>query len=302
VFCEPALRSLFISKDPALDYHEQKMALSGAYRGYLHQDAVTAYLLATLLLPGASARTLSAEKRVTPDDCFDDIELRGMSRRRIQVKSHQVKCRPLQLTDFTTKEISFRIDRAVRSFMAETSPADEYRLFTTYDPPDETVGQFLEPAQDVPQLLAGVSTQRCRLLVSQIWPEGGNSLWPHLAEIGRDVSASFCARFVIEIGCPHSSTDLRQPGPLEQSLLGVLADEIGVGFWPNNNRDVTDSAAHLIYEASVARANSATLAEGEVIQALGLRIDYGRVPEILPVDDRRLVRRVNALSDITRGC
>jgi hypothetical protein len=79
-----------------------------------------------------------------------------------------------------------------------------------------------------------------------------------------------------------------------------LADEIGVGFWPNNNRDVTDSAAHLIYEASVARANSATLAEGEVIQALGLRIDYGRIPEILPVDDRRLVRRVDALGDVTR--
>ncbi len=276
------------------------MALSGAYHGYLHQDAVTAYLLATLLLPAASARTLSAERRVTPDDCFDDIELRGTSRRRIQVKSHQVECRPLQLKDFTTQEISFRIDRAVRSFTAETSPADEYRLFTTYDPPDEIVGQFLEPAQDVPQLLLGVSTQRYRLLVSQIWPEGGNSLWPHLAEIGRDVFASFCARFVIEIGCPHSSTDLRQPGPLEQSLLGVLADEIGVGFWPNNNRDVTDSAAHLIYEASVARANSATLAEGEVIQALGLRIDYGRVPEILPVDDRRLVRRVDALGDVTR--
>jgi hypothetical protein len=276
------------------------MALSGAYRGYLHQDAVTAHLLATLLLPSASARTLSAERRVTPDDCFDDIELRGTTRRRIQVKSHQVEYRPLQLRDFTTQEISFRIDRAVRSFTAETSPADEYRLFTTYDPPDETVGQFLEPAQNVPQLLPGVSTQRYRLLVSQIWPEGGNSLWPHLAEIGRDIFASFCSRFVIEIGCPHSSTDLRQPGLLEQSLLRVLADEIGVGFWPNNNRDVPDSAAHLIHEASVARANSATLAEGEVIQALGLRIDYGRVPEILPVDDRRLVHRVDALGDITR--
>ncbi len=276
------------------------MALSGAYHGYLHQDAVTAYLLATLLLPAASARTLSAERRVTPDDCFDDIELRGTSRRRIQVKSHQVECRPLQLKDFTTQEISFRIDRAVGSFTAEASPADEYRLFTTYDPPDETVGQFLESAPDVPQLLPGVWTQRYRLLLSRIWPEGEDPRWPHLAEIGRDVFASFCARFVIEIGCPHSSTDLRQPGPLEQSLLGVLADEIGVGLWPNNNRDVTDSAAHLIYEASIARANSATLAEAEVIQALGLRIDYGRVPEILPVDDRRLVRRVDALGDITQ--
>ena len=276
------------------------MALSGAYHGYLHQDAVTAYLLATLLLPGASTRTLSAERRVTSDDCFDDIELHGTGRRRIQVKSHQVEHRPLQLTDFTTQAISFRIDRAVRSFTAETSPADEYRLFTTYDPPDETVSQFLEPAQDISQLLPGVSTRRYRLLVSQIWPEGGNSVWPHLAEIGRDIFASFCARFVIEIGCPHSSTDLRQPGPLEHSLLRALADEIGVGFWPNNNRDVTDPAAHLIYEASVARANSSTLAEDEVIQALGLRIDYGRVPEILPVDDRRLVRRVDALGDITR--
>jgi hypothetical protein len=113
------------------------MALSGAYRGYHHQDAVTAYLLATLLLPGASARTLTADRKVIPDDCFDDIELRGTGRRRIQVKSHQVEHRPLQLTDFTTQAISFRIDRAVRTFMAETSAADEYRLFATYDPPDD---------------------------------------------------------------------------------------------------------------------------------------------------------------------
>src|SRR5450432_254969 len=110
-------------------------ALSGAYRGYLHQDAVTAYLLATLLLPGAPARTLSAEQRVTPGDCFDDIELRGTSRRRIQVKSHQLEHRPLQLTDFTTQGISFRIDRVIRSFTAETNPAEEYLLFATFDPP-----------------------------------------------------------------------------------------------------------------------------------------------------------------------
>jgi hypothetical protein len=51
-----------------------------------------------------------------------------------------------------------------------------------------------------------------------------------------------------------------------------LAEEIGVGFWPNNNRDVTDSGAHLIHEASVARANSATLTEGEVIQALACEL------------------------------
>jgi len=273
-------------------------ALSGAYYGYLHQDAVTAYVLATLLLPSARARTVSAEHRVVPGDCFDDIELCGTSRRRIQIKSHQVNQRPLQLKDFTTEEISFRIDRAVHSFTGDTSPADEYRLFATYYPPEEALRRFVEPAPAIPPLLPRVSTRRYRLLLSQIWPEGADALWPHLAEIGRENLADFCRRFVIEIGCPHSSTDLRQPGPLEQALLRVLADDIGIGLWPNNNRDLADAAAHLIHEASVARATSATVAEGKVIQALGLRIDYGRVPEILPVEQRRLVRRPDALSEI----
>lgn len=151
-------------------------------------------------------RFLSCKARSCSPEAIRRSGHRGTSRRRIQIKSHQVECRPLQLRGFTTQEISFRIDRAVRSFTAEANPADEYRLFTTYDPSDETVGQFLEPAQDVPQLLLGVSTQRYRLLASQIWPKGGDPLWPHLAEIGRDIFASFCARFVIEIGCPHSST------------------------------------------------------------------------------------------------
>src|SRR6266568_4046055 len=154
-------------------------SLSGAYRGYQHQDAVAAYLLATLLFPGSKVRTVSAEQRVIPADCFDDIELRGAGRRRIQIKSHQSGDRPLHLRDFTTQEISFRIDRAVLSFIGDPNPADEYRLFATFQPPEETLRRFLEPAPAIPALLSRVPTQRYKLSLSQIWPEGGDAQWPH---------------------------------------------------------------------------------------------------------------------------
>src|SRR5690242_1364597 len=98
--------------------------LSAAHYGYNHQDVISAYALASLLLPRTGERRISIDRKALSGDCFDDLELAGYRRRRVQIKSHADQSRQLQLTDFTQNTISFRIDRAVSSVISDPNRAD----------------------------------------------------------------------------------------------------------------------------------------------------------------------------------
>jgi hypothetical protein len=278
--------------------------LSAAYYGYNHQDIVTACALALILIPRSEVSQVSAESKVTPDDRFDDLELVGAVRRRVQVKAHSTPERLLRLSDITTNAMDFRIDRAVRSVVQDSNPAQLYTLFTTFPPASDLVA-FLQPTRSVHSVLTGNETSHFRLVQTKIWPDGQAPAWAALESVERTDFARFCEVFAIEAGCPSSSGDLRAPGPLERELLVLLRDGVGVGVFPNDSRDVADAAAHLIYAARAAREGSRTVVEQDVVKALALRIDYGRVEEHFPVDVNRSVRRMDLLDEIVpllRSC
>lgn len=276
-----------------------KSPLSAAYYGYSHQDVVTAYAMASLLLPRPEATVVSVERKVAPRDRFDDLELSGAAKTRAQIKAHQGAARSLELTDFTTTAISFRIDDVVCAFEGRDNPDDRLRLFTTYGPPEDALLPFLSEDSSTPPLLPGLRTRRFRLDVSRIWPEGGPPRWHHVDRIGREALAAFCGRFEVEVECPQSSADLRAPGPLENALITLLHDGIGIGYWPNHNRTPTDAAAVLIQAARSARVTGESLCQQDVANALALRVDFGRVEENVHVDERRLVPRSDALDEIS---
>src|SRR5205085_8961358 len=83
-----------------------------------------------------------------------------------------------------------------------------------------------------------------------------------------------------------------EPGALERALLGALAQDIGVGTWPNQQKDPAESAASLILRAIQARTAGASLEEAEILRALALRTDFGRVSQDFPTDEARRVDRV----------
>ena len=64
-------------------------SLSAAHFGYNHQDCITACALATILLPKFEGVKVTADRKVIAEDCFDDLELSGKERSRIQIKSHE---------------------------------------------------------------------------------------------------------------------------------------------------------------------------------------------------------------------
>lgn len=84
------------------------MSLSHAHHGYVHQDIVTAYALACLLLPGRADREVVGDRKIVVGDRFDDLTLCGLTTQRSQIKSHGGD-RKLTLSDLTTLKIDFRI-------------------------------------------------------------------------------------------------------------------------------------------------------------------------------------------------
>lgn len=273
-------------------------SLRPAHHGYLHQDVVTALAVARLLLPRTTDHSAVSDQKVVEKDCFDDVSLQGLRTRRVQIKAHTGGDRALALADLTTKRIDFRIDRAIASFASDPSPADEYVLHVTFGSPDEDFKKFAQPAADGEPLLPGLGTQHFRLDVDAIWPLDDGPVWKHLDGFERSTVADFCDRFTIEAGCPASSSDLRDPGPMESALLVFLQDGIGVGHPPNSRRDLGDAAAHLIHLARTMRESGERVTASDVLTALALQVDYGRVEEQLPIDSDRLVGRPSELENL----
>lgn len=273
-------------------------SLAGAHKGYLHQDIVTALALASLLLPRTADRRVRADKKRFEGDVFDDLTLEGLKSRRVQIKSHSTAERMLKLADLATTAIDFPLDYAVRSFLADPEPPDEYRLLVTFDGPADDLLPYLVPAQDVDALLPGITTTRFRLSLDRVWPSDGEA-WRRIRDLDRSEVGEFLNRFVIEIGCPTSSRDLRHPGPLDDVLMTFLSDRIGVTHPPNQHMDLANAAAHLILRAQLLRAGESDGSANDVTAALRLKVDYDRVEEVLPLDPHRLVNRSEEVAAIT---
>src|SRR5438128_931239 len=109
--------------------------LQPAHRGYRYQDIATAYVLVRSLIERFD-RVLVDRKQVA-DDRIDDLEIaaRGVVVRR-QFKSSEDPNRPIGSADFTGADSTLRIDRLVLTYVrAGESPAHEYRLCATWQPP-----------------------------------------------------------------------------------------------------------------------------------------------------------------------
>lgn len=288
-------------------------ALAAAHRGYAYQDLVAAYLLVRALVE--RFESVVVDRKIVDDDRFDDIEVATSGARiRRQLKSSTDPSAALSLSDFNSAGSSLRFDRLVNTMTAEgTRTADEYRLSATWQPPAPSDGLAgLLVASSDSGTFPGFATKTFRLDASTLWPEDG---LPALAPLqhtsagakalSREEVVRFCERFVIEVSLPPASLDLSTPGPLEQLLLGLMSEQVGIGRYPNHDRDVVDAGALAIYVASTARTAGATLSPADIAQRLQLRMDFGRIAQAFPIDkavlQERLSQRRHLCEAIRRG-
>jgi hypothetical protein len=202
-----------------------------------------------------------------------------------------------------TDRQDLRIDKLVQCYKdAGVKKADEYRLCTTWSPPtNPAFTALLEPISTIPSF-PGYSTSCYKLRGGLIWTESGSFTWQPRRQpvaISRNDFVEFVEHFVIELNYPPLSGDLNNPGTLETLLLNLLTSGIGVGQYPNRERNPVDVAATLVQMASQARARGQTLTPSEVTLNLRLRTDYGRVSQQFLIDKTLLVERSVLLHELT---
>lgn len=286
-------------------------SLADAARGYIYQDVATAYLLAIALV-GESEKVIVDSKEYAGDILDDLTTVHGAFKVRRQFKSSADLSKTFDDKVFRTTTNDLRIDDVLDCWIrAGNSPADEYRICSTWkESTDPEVSCLLVPAASAGSF-EGWSSSCFRLNVEKLWPSGGEFIWRFrrreagFKSFSRDHLLSFSERLIIELNCPQISLDWEKPGDLEQLLLVYLGERVGVGRYPNDDCRPADIAARLVLRASQARAKQETVIPRNLLYDLGLRSDFGRLPQKFPVVEEEFVERpefVELKNVIESGC
>lgn len=274
-------------------------SLVPARRGYRYQDIAAAVLLARVSVLDAHV-TAVLDKKLHPSDRFDDVTLvLDASTIRRQIKSSVKEEAEWTLEDFTTEKRNLRIDELAKSAFAD--PAFETTRYAASAPfaMSEELRPFVIPTADRLTPPFAASVQTWRLNVEKIWPAEGDPAWKALRALDRSDFVRFTERFVIESHLPAASLDLDAPGPLERALIQIVADEIGIGVYPNQDRRAEDVAAVLVDISYQFSSTGGEITGKAVVRRLAIRTDYGRVAQQFPIIRTALVERATLIEQFT---
>lgn len=257
--------------------------LRPAHEGYRHQDLLAA-IAASRVLKGEFV-SIAIDKKTIADDPLDDLALftPDGDERRVQVKSSKNTEKALELGHFknASSDISLvRLLHAHRSYGPD-GPS-EYRLCVTWREPVDDLVDLLE-SSDAPPLVPGTGTKRYRMSAMAVWPDSADPKIP-VGSCTRKELEEFCERLVIEVQMPPVGS-LWDMGPLEHALVDLVDKDLGVSSYPNK-KDPVNFAALAIALANWARANDPVLTPPIIEARLQLRVNYGRVEQQFPIDER----------------
>lgn len=275
--------------------------LRATFEGYHYQDLVTATFLVKSLL--GTVNEVIADRKLFAGDLFDDLTVQeaGVKTRR------QIKYSTRETTEFASQFIltqckHIALDNLIRSI--ERGEANwQHRICATWRSPSDSQTRNILIQVDEIGTFPGISTKCYKLNADALWPNGSLPEWRSLhqaRDLDRDIFVNAVGQLVLELDCPPISHSLRNPGRLEQVLLDMLRNDVGIGRYPNQHLNEVDSAAHLIYLAS--RAKGRECVEIDSLAAdLGLRTDFGRVAQQFPIRRDEEVSRSSTLERLVEA-
>ncbi|GAB1043068.1 MAG: hypothetical protein SPiBPW_14350 [Shewanella algae] len=277
---------------------KNKGNLKPAHSGYRYQDIATAHFLIQSIL--GKCGSVTVDKKQVEDDRLDDLEVTISDKVfRKQIKSSPDASRTIKRLDFTGSQSTLRIDRLVLTHVRSPYAVEEYRLSATWQSPNasDELSNFIK-AVDAEPTFEGTSVSFFKLRPEKIWPVNDAPIWEVLdkstdaaAEFERGDFVDFCDKFIIELNLPLASTDLLAPGPLENSVIKLLKESVGIGQYPNLGRQSEDVAALAVSLANLARTQEATLYPEDIAKSLEIRTDFGRVSQAFPLDKNHFYNR-----------
>ncbi len=267
------------------------MGLSAAHEGYIFQDLAVAYFLGNSILENYDKLVIN--KKISSDiDILDDLSIKiDDSWVRFQFKHSRVGRLTIGHLKNESSEINIKkIIKSIKQF--EYGNISKVRLCLAWKDMDGALNNYLEPLTENVSL-QGLDIVCYKLNRQSIWNEGSQPVWSIL--IDNDISyqdfLNLTDVLIIEMHWPKISSDLTNPGPLEKRLMNLITERIGIGKYPNENRNPIDISSRLIRYAKLCRAGQKTVTPPDVVFELGLRIDFGKVPQKFPIDQDKFVDR-----------
>lgn len=260
-------------------------SLVAAHKGYFYQDIATAYSLALSLVEPVRSTTVDAKSH--SEDRFDDLMIVGKNGQRVRRQfKHSDSPLAFESSFLASDSHSLRLDFLIKSWQSDPAKVRtaEYRVCVTWHVPTLNDDRRILKPSKASSSFAGQS--RCfQLNADVLWPKRGQPQFKCLKNTKRADFLAFAKRLVIELQCPQASRDLNHPGPIEQLLLGVLADRVGFGRYPNQQWGPVEAASQLIllaYKTRGADTANSTLTPEAIVAELGLVTDYGRIAQQFP--------------------
>ncbi|MFH6955264.1 hypothetical protein ACHSBP_19365 [Pseudoalteromonas sp. XMcav1-K] len=263
--------------------------LTPAHQGYRYQDIFTAYFFMRCL--SERYEYISVDKKRFDGDIFDDLHIQqGLLTRHFQVKSSRNETKQFHHSQLYRKSSDIRIDLLFDSFLKSDSKEDVYILCATWLPPVET--KYLRETRNC-KSIENTSSISYKLDAESIWPINSAPVWEPLNDkkYDRQKFIKFCDAFTIELALPISSETLNEPSTLEQELINLVKYKVGIGSYPNQDRDPIDFSGLSISLANLARTQNATHTPSSIESELGLRTDFGKLNQIFPVNSDVFVNR-----------
>ncbi|MGO4892922.1 ATP-binding protein [Flavobacterium sp. W21_SRS_FM6] len=263
--------------------------LTPAHQGYRYQDIFTAFFMMRCLTE--RYESIAVDKKRFLGDIFDDIHIQHADRySHYQIKSSRNKAKQFQISQLIIKSSDIRIDLLFDSFLKSDSKKDLYFLCATWLVPSNT--DFLIEVPTT-KSIQNSSSVNFKLDANAIWPNNGLPLWQPLqnAKYNRQKFIEFCGAFTIELALPISSESLNEPSVLEQDLINLVKSKVGIGSYPNQDRDSIDFSALAISLANLARTQNATHTPKSIEIELSLRTDFGKINQNFPVNFDVFIKR-----------
>ncbi|MGF9977315.1 AAA family ATPase [Viridibacillus arvi] len=274
------------------------MALNAAHKGYIYQDLVTACFFVRSIVDGYDE--IAVDKKYFKGDALDDITT-YKDGKSIRSQFKYSENRMLEIDDLKKKKGSIRLRDIFQSHIDFTFEGEkEYRVCLAWDEPiDKELLDLLELVNEPPTFEI-LKTKCYKIIPEKLWPENSVPVWEDILdeEFTRDTFLELCEMLIIELEWPKATLDLTLPGELERFLIESLEQGIGIGRYPNEDRNPVDIAATLIRLATICRSQSRSITPLEIINQIGIRTDFGRVAQKNIVDYTKYVNRSYFLEEI----
>ena len=276
--------------------------LNKAHQGYIYQDILGAYFVATEIAEGRLETEFLFDLKKTSigtPDKFDDIFIkRQADQTLIQIKySSDSTNHSLTKGDFASaSNYDLALYDLFKTWKALNNSHSKWKVLLAWETPitDDPINSVL--VEDIFESKIFPDTSNYKFDCDALWPETQQviSSWRALrkesAKINRSEFKDFLNNLSIELECPKSNLLKNFNNGIEK-LLSHTISKIGIGEYPNDHLNVRQVAESLstIVQRQRAKDNQALISVKAIAAEIGIKTSFGGIEQKFPIDEKVLV-------------